>query len=134
MDKVIIRQNRNFEFEISAQNEGEDKTQQVDYIYELTRYTMMLASLGFCTGIVLHTYAQHHDVDLAWVELTLIYHREESGEGRGDYTEWIEEKMQLEGDLSAELRERLRRIGHHCSIRQMLEEGIAIRSSSADSA
>jgi uncharacterized OsmC-like protein len=127
MDRVIIRQNRNFEFEMQAQEEGADELREVNHIYELTPYTMMLASLGFCTGIVVHTYAQHHDVDLEWVRLELSYHREERGSG-SDFDEWIVEEMQFEGDLEEDMHERLMRVGHHCSIRKMFEEGIEVRA------
>jgi putative redox protein len=127
MDKVVIRQNQNFEFEIKAQQEGEEELREVAHIYELTPYTMMLASLGFCTGIVVHTYAHHHDVDLTWVELAVTYHREEH-EDRAGYDEWIVEEMKFEGDLEDKLRERLRQVGHACSIRKMLEDGIEVRS------
>jgi uncharacterized OsmC-like protein len=137
MEKVIVRQNQDFQVEIKVQDEGDDEPHQVQHIHELSPYTMMLASLGLCTGVVLHTYAHHHKVALEWATITTTYHREDcddcegKGEGKGKgklYDEWIEESMELDGDLDDKACERLNHVGHQCSIHKMLESGIDIKT------
>ncbi|MGC9523196.1 MAG: OsmC family protein, partial [Anaerolineae bacterium] len=130
MDKVVVRQDRDFRAEITAQGEEDDALHPVTHVHELSPYTMMLTSLGLCTTIVLHTYAQHHDVALELAEITVTYHREEHRDLDADrpYEEWIEERLSLEGDLTDAERERLAHVGHACSIRKMLESGIEVRT------
>jgi uncharacterized OsmC-like protein len=130
MDKVIVQQDHDFRMSIQAQAEEEDELHPVTHIHELSPYTMLLASIALCTGVVLHSYAHHHDVALDSAEMTLTYHRVEgrdAASGKG-YTEWIEEAVRLEGDLSDSDRKRLQHVGHQCSIRKMLESGIEVRA------
>ncbi len=130
MDKVVVRQNRDFQVTIKAQGEQDDELHQVTHVHELSPYTMMLTSLGLCTTIVLHTYAQHHDVALELAEIAVTYRREEHRDLDADrpFDEWIEERLSLEGDLTDAERKRLGHVGHACSIRKMLESGIEIRT------
>ncbi len=136
MDKVIVQQNREFQVAFRAQSEEEEELHEVAHIYELSPYTMMLASLGVCTTIVMHTYAQHHGVDLDLVQATVTYHRKEHEDAQGDqpFDEWIEEELSMEGDLTDAQYERLGHVGHACSIRKMLESGIEVRSRLAEPA
>jgi putative redox protein len=94
---------------------------------------MLLASLGACTGIVLHTYAQHHDVDLQEVELNLQYQRvfQDDCENCSEddrYDEVIDMELTLFGDLTGKERNKLYHIAQHCSVHKMLEAGIKIHS------
>ena len=130
MDKIVVQQDREFRVAVMVQDEEDDGLHEVAHIHELSPYTMMLVSLGLCTGVVLHTYAQHHDIDLELAEMAVTYHRDEhnghsSNKGQD---EWIEESLKLEGTLSTKEIERLERVAHHCSIRKMLESGIKVRS------
>lgn len=135
-EHVIVRQNSNFETEFQAQRpntSGMDEIHPVERIHELTPYTMLLASLGACTTIVLHTYAQHHDIDLQEAELHLIYKRSfeddsQNSENIDRYDEEIEQELSLEGDLSEEERQKLSQVAKQCSIHRMMEDGIKIRS------
>jgi uncharacterized OsmC-like protein len=129
MDKVIVQQDSEFRVAIQAQSEGEGALHQVVHIHELSPYTMLLVSVGLCTTVVLHSYAQHHDVELDLAEVTVTYHRKEERDAESGrlYTEWIEESVQLDGDLSEALRDRLHHVAHQCSIRKMLESGIEVR-------
>jgi uncharacterized OsmC-like protein len=130
MDKVIVQQDREFRVAIHSQSEGEADLHQVTHIHELTPYTMLLVSVGLCTTVVLHSYAQHHDVALDLAEVTVTYHREEQRDAKSGkpYMEWIEETVQLEGALSEDQHVRLERVAHQCSIRKMLEAGIEVRT------
>jgi uncharacterized OsmC-like protein len=131
MDKVIVQQDREFRFAVHAQGEDEAELHPVMHIHELTPYTMLLVSLGLCTTVVLHSYAQHHGVSLDLAEVTVSYHRKDERDSASGnpYTEWLEESVSLEGDLTGDEHIRLERVGHQCSIRKMLEAGIEIRIS-----
>ncbi len=133
MERVIIQQDRDFRISVSAQREGDSDSRPVTHIHDLSPYGMVLASLGLCTGVVIHTYAQHHEVDLEVAEMEVAYHREYGDDSlsEGSYVEWIEETMRFEGDLTKKERGRLTHVGHQCSIRKMLTSGIEIRTEQA---
>jgi len=105
----------------------------VYHIHELTPYGMMMASLGSCTGIVLHTYAQHHGIDLREVTFDLRYDRvfaEDCAdcEDIDVYREKIDEAILLSGHLSDRDRDRLYAVSHHCPIRKILMNGLEVDS------
>jgi uncharacterized OsmC-like protein len=135
-EHVIVWQNKQWEVEFRAEDPHDPQSgdlQPVVHIYEFTPYTMLLASLGSCTTIVLHTYAEHHGVDLQEVESDLRYERVfrddcENCEEIERYEEEITQKLTFRGDLTGEERQRLFRISKQCSIHKMLEAGIGIRS------
>jgi putative redox protein len=94
---------------------------------------MLLSGLGSCTAIVLHTYAQHHGVDLQEVELRLNYDRIFADdcvqcEDIQEYREQIEEEITLIGNLTPEERKRLFMVSKHCPIHKMLQHGIEVKS------
>lgn len=135
-ERVIVRQNSNFETEILALDPYDHDAHQfhtVSDVRHLTPYGMLLAGLGSCTAIVLHTYAQHHadkkhpSVDLRDVELRLQYDRVfaedcEDCEGIHEYKEQIEEEIVLTGELNPEERKRLFLVSRHCPIHRMLTD------------
>jgi putative redox protein len=135
-EKVVVRQNRQFEIGFWAMDPEDPESEelhQVDHIHQLTPYGMLLASLGSCTAIVLHTYSQHHDVDLQEVELQVSYARVfkedcDNCEEIERYDERIYEEIQLDGGFSSAERDKLLHIAHQCSIYKMLQSGIQIES------
>jgi len=135
-ESVIVRQNSDFETQVLAQDPHEPDAEQfylAENINHLTPYGMLLSGLGSCTAIVLHTYAQHHGVDLRQVELRLTYDRTfaedcENCETIHEYHEQIDEAIVLTGNLTPEERERLFRVSRHCPIHKMLAHGIEINS------
>jgi putative redox protein len=135
-EHLIIRQNSKFETEFQASDPHDpesDEIRQVVHIHELTPYTMLLASLGACTAIVINTYAQNHDVDLQEVELDLQYERVfqddcENCEQIDRYEEQIEEELTLKGNLTEEERKKLFQISKQCSVHKLMEDGIEINS------
>jgi putative redox protein len=135
-ESVIVRQNSQFETKILALDPHVPDAhdfQPVENVNQMTPYGMLLAGLASCTAIVLHTYAQHHDVDLREVELHLQYERVfaedcKDCEGIQEYKEQIEEEIVLTGDLTPEERKRLYLISRHCPIHKMLSQGIEIQS------
>jgi len=141
-EKVIVRQNNRFETEflaIDPHHPDADQFQPVAHLHALTPYGMLLTSLGACTAIVLHTYAQHHDVDLQEVELRLAYDRVfkedcETCTEIDQYEEQIQEEIELVGEISPADRQKLLRIAHQCPIYKMFANGIKIESRLAPTA
>ncbi|MGC9358457.1 MAG: OsmC family protein, partial [Anaerolineae bacterium] len=116
-ERVIVRQNDEFGIEFWAtdpERPESDDFQPVAHIHQLTPHAMVLVSLGACTGIVLHTYAQNHDVDLKWVEMLMQYVHVSTEEGEPG-EEQIAQILTLRGDLDEAERERLFRVSRHCS-------------------
>jgi len=136
-ESVIVRQNSMFETEILAldpHNPDDEEFHSVHHVHHLTPYGMLLAGLGSCTAIVLHTYAQHHSVGLDEVELHLTYDRVfaedcEKCEGIEEYKEQIESLLTLVGDLTPDEERRLLIISRHCPIHKMLAHGIDVQLS-----
>ena len=135
-EQIIVRQNSNYETEFLSLPQHDE---QVHYFYpvqemqQLTPYGMLLASLGSCTAVVLHSYAQHHGIDLQAVELHLIYDRVfredcEHCVGIAEYQEQIDEEITLIGDLGPEMRQKLFAVSKHCPIHKMLSQGIKVES------
>lgn len=133
-EKIRIRQDSDFITEIwtSREPESEELVRAV-HIEDLNPYGMLLAGLGSCTAIVLHTYAQNHGIDLKEVELELEYQRIFANdcrdcEGITDYREEITESIRFIGKLSEKDREKLYKVSHHCPIQKIIEGGVAVRS------
>jgi putative redox protein len=132
MEEVIIRQDNSFRLEARARSqEGEGEMQQVGSLGDLSPYGMLLSSLGSCTTVVLHTYAQHHDIDLSSAEVRLRYERNfkedcDNCEEIDEYEDRIRVDVGFEGNLSKEEREKLEKISELCSIHKILEDGIEI--------
>lgn len=135
-EHVIVRQDADFRTQFSVEEEAEDGNgvmQEAAQIHQLNPYSMMLASLGSCTAIVLNTYAEHHHMPLEEVQIELFYNRNyrkdcDTCEQTGNYTEEVVEQMKFLGRLTKEERERLLLIAHACPIYKMFKEGIPIRT------
>lgn len=135
-ESVIVRQNNDFELEVLARDPHNPDAHQfdpVDDVRRLTPYGMLLSGLGSCTTIVLHTYAEHHGVDLQEVELRLEYDRIFDDdcvncESTQEYTEQIEIEIILIGNLTLAERKRLYMVSKHCPIHKMLKHGVQVKS------
>jgi uncharacterized OsmC-like protein len=133
-EKVIVRQNSAFgTVFLYADPDGGEQAPvlPVAQIHELTPYGMLLASLGACTALVMHTYAQAHKVALEEVELQLTYertYREDCKHCDDDkpFEEAIHQEILVAGKLSAGERKRLLRAAQLCPIHKMLHSGIAV--------
>ncbi len=136
-ERVIVRQNREYEIEVLAIDPHDPDAQElqpVDMIYQLTPYGLLLAGLGACTAVVLNTYADYHEVGLEGVELRLSYDRTfdedcEHCQSIDDYQEQIGMQIVLAGDLTPAERKKLFAISKHCPIHKMLAQGIEVRTS-----
>jgi uncharacterized OsmC-like protein len=139
-EKLIVRQNANFEFGIWSVDPNQPEANEfkpVSRIFELTPYGMMLAASATCTTQVVFSYAQHHEVDLGVMEILLEYNRHfkedcEGCEGIDRYEEFIEEKISFSGDLTDQEKEKLFYIAHQCPIYKMYRNGIEINSTQVE--
>jgi len=135
-ERVIVRQDRTFETEFLAfdpPGSPAAESHSIVHPQELTPYGMLLASLGACTAIVLHTYARHHELSLDRVELRLRYDRIfakdcEDCEKTNPYEDVVDLEIALAGKLDSEDSERLLLVSQHCPIHKMLARGIPVRS------
>ena len=136
-ERVIVKQDHQFRTQFSVADPEDIQSnvfETVEDIHQLTPYGMLLSSLASCTALVMHTYAQNHDIKLREVELHMSYQRVfredcEDCEEEREYNEEISERILLEGDLSSAEREKLLRVAHFCPIFKMMKDGITINSS-----
>jgi putative redox protein len=96
-------------------------------------YELLLAGLGACTSMTLRMYAGRKEWPLEAVRVTLRHDRihakdcEDCDKDNG-VIDVIDKKLELEGDLSEEQRERLLDIAAKCPVHRTLLNEIKIRS------
>jgi putative redox protein len=96
-------------------------------------YELLLAGLGACTSMTLKMYAGRKEWPLEAVRVTLRHDRihakdcKDCAEDTG-MIDVIEKKLELEGDLTEEQRERLLAISARCPVHRTLLNEIKIRS------
>ena len=135
-ERVVLRQNDRFELEVSASDphkEGSQQVERVEHIPDLTPYGMLLTSLGSCTAILLHSYAQNRGLKLREVELHLSYARDfkqdcDNCEGADQYDERIDLEIVLSGELTEQERERLLLVSKQCPIHKIIKGGIQVNT------
>jgi putative redox protein len=136
-ERVIVRQDNHFRTLFLAADPEDihsDVFEPVEDVHKLTPYGMLLSSLASCTALILHTFAQNHDIHLKEVEIHAEYQRVfredcENCDEKQEFDEEIEEKIMLEGDLSAANRQKLLQIAYFCPIFKILKESIKVHTS-----
>ena len=138
-ERVVLRQNDRFELEVSASDphkEDSQEVERVEHIHDLTPYGMLLTSLGSCTAILLHSYAQNRGLKLREVELHLSYARDfkqdcDNCEGADQFDERIDLEIALSGELTEQERERLLLVSKQCPIHKIIKGGIQVNARQA---
>ncbi|MEL6538204.1 MAG: bifunctional alpha/beta hydrolase/OsmC family protein [Bacteroidota bacterium] len=94
-------------------------------------YDLLTASLGACTAMTLRMYANHKEWDLK--EVTVHLQHEKRHAQDSDATEkpnskldHIDRKLEIEGDLTEEQRQRLLEIADRCPVHRTLESQVRI--------
>ena len=136
-ERMIVKQDRNFRTVFMVADPEDihsDSFEPVETIHQLTPYGMLLGSLASCTALVLHTFAQNHDIPLNEVELHMFYQRvfredcEDCDEER-KFTEEFEQKILLVGDISAADRQKLLQVAHLCPVHKIIKGSMPIKTS-----
>jgi uncharacterized OsmC-like protein len=96
----------------------------IDSFYDVTPHGMLLVSLGACTCIMLHSYAQNHNIELEEVEVRMQYFHEPE--------DHIEATVGLTGEFDEKTYARLIQVSPHCTVHHALDKGIAIDWAEAD--
>ena len=135
-EKVVIHQKSNFQAKFWALDPNEPESKKlhpVKRIEDLTPYGMLLAGLGSCTAIVVHTFAQYHGLGLQELEVTAAYQRTfgedcEHCEEIDRYREKINVTVSFRGNLSPQDEEKLFKVSKQCPIHKMLKSGVEVQS------
>jgi len=95
-----------------------------------TPYEFLLGSLAACTAITLRLYAQHKQIPLAGVDVTLEFDRihaedcVDCDERADGLIELVQTHVTIYGDLTAAQRQRLTQVAARCPVHKTLDEGI----------
>ncbi len=97
-------------------------------------YDFLLASLGACTSMTLKLYASSKKIPLEKVIVHLTHEKTyakdcEDCENKDSKIDHIERKIELQGQLSQEQREKLLDIANHCPVHRTLTSKILITTS-----
>lgn len=98
-------------------------------------YDLLLAALGACTAMTVRMYANHKQWPLTHVEVFLTHEKVsvEGEEGQPKHKQdVIAKSVRVEGDLSAEQRERLRDVANKCPVHRTLQSTISLETRLAD--
>ena len=135
-ERVIVRQDKDFGTQFLAANPeipDSHDLHPVAHLHDVTPYGMILISLGACTAILLHSYAQNHKINLEWVEIQLVYERNfkndcDNCENIDQYTEKISQVLKLTGEMDVADYQKLLIIAEKCPIHEMLRDETRVTS------
>ena len=91
-------------------------------------FEFVMAGLGACTAMTLRMYAERKGLALTHVSIALSHEKVEID---GISRDRIERTISLEGDLSAEQRQRLLEIANKCPTHRALSQALVIESALA---
>jgi len=99
-----------------------------------TPLELLLSSIGSCIAITVHMYAGRKNWPLQTVTVSLEYTKEKAedvaeAKSVGGFVGLIQTRVNLQGDLSQEQRERLLEIAGRCPVKRALEGEVIFRNS-----
>ena len=93
-----------------------------------TPYDLLAAGLGACTAMTLRMYARHKGIPLEHVGVAVAHARRDGADPPDVFTR----RLVLQGDLSAQQRQRLAEIADRCPVHRTLERGAAVETRSGE--
>ncbi|MEY2487863.1 MAG: putative redox protein [Verrucomicrobiota bacterium] len=137
MNEVTVTSTRNLQNEIRYSDDspaftGDEPREAGGDAAGPDPYALLLGALGTCTSITLKLYARQKGWPLERVAVRLTGERvhstdaAECGDRPDCYIHKIERRVTLEGDLTEEQRDRLKKIAVRCPIHQTLTSKIVI--------
>lgn len=88
-------------------------------------FDFIMAGLGACTSMTLRMYAERKGLALTGIQVALTHEKIELDGARRDL---IRRNITLEGELSAEVRQRLLEIAEKCPVHKTLTQSCIINS------
>jgi putative redox protein len=92
-------------------------------------FDLLMAALGSCTSMTLRMYAERKELPVRRISVTLSHEKLEID---GSLRDRINRTITLEGDLSAEQRQRMLDIANKCPIHRALSQPLLIASQLAE--
>ncbi|WP_428827588.1 OsmC family protein [Azonexus sp. IMCC34842] len=92
-------------------------------------FDLLMAALGSCTSMTLRMYAERKELPVLRISVTLSHEKLEID---GSLRDRINRTITLEGDLSAEQRQRMLDIANKCPIHRALSQPLLIASQLAE--
>ena len=92
-------------------------------------FDLLMAALGSCTSMTLRLYAKRKELPVRKISVALSHERLEID---GSLRDRINRTITLEGDLSAEQRQRMLEIANKCPIHRALSQPLLIASQLAE--
>jgi len=96
-------------------------------------FELLLSALGACTSMTVRMYANHKDLPLDNIEVLLSHRRIDASEcenceNREGIVDVIDKKIRLEGNLSAQQKDKLLEIAAKCPVQKTLLNQIVINT------
>ena len=92
-------------------------------------FDLLMAALGSCTSMTLRMYAERKELPVRKISVALSHERLEID---GSLRDRINRTITLEGDLSAEQRQRMLEIANKCPIHRAISQPLLIASQLAE--
>lgn len=134
MEQVIVRMNHHMQMALLGNGpEGGGEMGPVEGVQDLSPHGLLLAALGECTAVLLHSYAARREVGLAEVEVRMWWEECTDCRDEGSGKEQVRLELWLSGALEEADRKRLVSVAKQCPIHRMLHGGVPVLTEIVDS-
>lgn len=127
MEQVIVRMNHHMQMALLGNGpDGGGEMGPVEGLQDLSPHGLLLAALGECTAVLLHSYAARRQVGLAEVEVRMWWEECTDCRDEGSGQEQVRLELWLSGSLEEADRKRLVSVAKQCPIHRMLHGGVPV--------